>query len=65
VERTDLLPAMAADLVGRKLDLIVAITDPMALAAKNASSTIPVVSSSAETPSPMALPPVWLDRAAT
>jgi hypothetical protein len=43
VEQNDRLPALAADLAGRKLDLIVAISDPMALAAKNASSTIPVV----------------------
>jgi putative tryptophan/tyrosine transport system substrate-binding protein len=43
VEQNDRLPTMAADLAGRKLDLIVAITDPMALAAKNASSTMPVV----------------------
>jgi putative ABC transport system substrate-binding protein len=43
VEEHDRLPAMAADLVGRKVDLILAITDPAARAAKNASSTIPVV----------------------
>jgi putative tryptophan/tyrosine transport system substrate-binding protein len=43
VEQDAQLPAMAADLAGRKPDLIVAITDPLALAAKNASSTIPVV----------------------
>jgi putative ABC transport system substrate-binding protein len=43
VEQNDRLPAMVADLVGRKVDLIMAITDPMALAAKNASSTVPVV----------------------
>ena len=43
VEANDQLPAMVADLVARKVDLIMAVTDPMALAAKNASSTIPVV----------------------
>jgi putative tryptophan/tyrosine transport system substrate-binding protein len=42
-EQNDRLPALAAALVGRKVDLILAITGPMALAAKNASSTIPVV----------------------
>jgi putative ABC transport system substrate-binding protein len=43
VQERDRLSAMAADLVSRKVDLIVAITDPMARTAKNASSTIPVV----------------------
>ena len=43
VEANDRLPAMAADLVGRKVDLILAITDPVALAAKIASATIPMV----------------------
>ena len=39
----DLLPAMAADLVGRKVDVIVATSPPSALAAKSATSTIPIV----------------------
>ena len=34
---------MAADLVGRKVDVIVADADPAAHAAKNATSTIPIV----------------------
>ena len=42
--RYDRLPALAADLVGRKVDLIVASGGPpSALAAKNATSTIPIV----------------------
>jgi putative ABC transport system substrate-binding protein len=39
----DRLPAFAADLVGRKVDLIVASGNVSALAAKSATSTIPIV----------------------
>lgn len=39
----DRLPALAADLVDRKVDLIVAGSPPTALAAKSATSTIPIV----------------------
>ena len=39
----DRLPALAADLVSRKVDLIMANSPPSALAAKSATSTIPIV----------------------
>src|ERR1051326_2029006 len=39
----DRLPALAADLVGRKVDLIMASNPPAAVAAKAAPSTIPIV----------------------
>jgi putative tryptophan/tyrosine transport system substrate-binding protein len=39
----DRLPALAADLVSRKVDLIVAIASTGSVAAKNATSSIPIV----------------------
>jgi len=42
-DRYDRLPALAADLVGRKIDVIVTQGSVAAVAAKNATSTIPVV----------------------
>src|SRR5215469_15347877 len=48
----DRLPALAADLVSRKLDLIITNGGaPPALAAKNATSTIPIVFSNVARPS--------------
>jgi putative ABC transport system substrate-binding protein len=41
--RYDRLPALVADLVDRKVDVIVAPSDPAARAAKNATPTIPIV----------------------
>src|SRR4051812_37781289 len=40
--RYDQLPAMAAELVGRKVDVIVATAFPSIRAARNATSTIPI-----------------------
>jgi putative ABC transport system substrate-binding protein len=39
----DRLPSLAADLVDRRVDLIIASSPPSALAAKSATSTIPIV----------------------
>ena len=39
----DRMPALAAELVGLRVDLIVASSDPAAIAVKNATTTIPVV----------------------
>ncbi len=41
--RYERLAALAKDLVGRKVDVIAAIGPPCASAAKNATSTIPIV----------------------
>jgi putative tryptophan/tyrosine transport system substrate-binding protein len=46
----DRLPALAADLVGRKVDVIAAISGPSALAAKSSTSMIPIVFMSASDP---------------
>lgn len=41
--KTDRLPALAAELVRLKMDVIVTSTTPAALAAKQATTTIPIV----------------------
>jgi putative ABC transport system substrate-binding protein len=46
--RYDRLPALAAELVGRQVDLITVVGGPTALAAKNATSTIPIVFSAGD-----------------
>jgi putative tryptophan/tyrosine transport system substrate-binding protein len=43
VGQPDRLPTMAADLVERKIDLMMVVTDPATRAAKSISSTIPIV----------------------
>jgi putative tryptophan/tyrosine transport system substrate-binding protein len=46
--RYDRLPALAADLVDRKVDVITAIGNPSALSAKSATSTTPIVFTSSD-----------------
>jgi putative tryptophan/tyrosine transport system substrate-binding protein len=48
--RYDRLPALAADLVGRKVDVIATLSGPSARAVKSATSTIPIVFSSGADP---------------
>jgi putative tryptophan/tyrosine transport system substrate-binding protein len=47
-DRLDRLPTLAADLVGRKVDVIVVGAPPATHAAKNATSTIPIVFASGD-----------------
>ena len=60
-DRYDRLPALATDLVGRKIDVIVTQGSVAAVAAKNATSTIPIVFSVGDP----AASPAWPGRAAT
>ena len=64
-DNDDRLPALAADLVGRKVDLIMASSPPSALAAKSATSTIPIVFRGGADRSRPAWSPVSPGRAAT
>lgn len=41
--RIDRLPALMSEVIGRKVDVIVVFTTPAALAAKNATKSIPIV----------------------
>jgi len=48
--KRDRLPALAAELVRLKVDVIVALNPPAALAAKNTTTTIPIVIRSSSDP---------------
>ena len=63
-DQIDRLPALAADLVRRRVALIVAVTPPAALAAKAATTTIPIVFGMAMTQSKLVWSPVSPGRAA-
>ena len=41
--RTDRLPALMTEVVGRNLDVLITYSTPAAIAAKNATSTVPIV----------------------
>jgi putative tryptophan/tyrosine transport system substrate-binding protein len=49
-QKTDRLPELAADLVRLKVDLIVTVNTPSALAAKKATTSIPIVMANASDP---------------
>ena len=61
----DRLPALAADLVDRHVDVITTTGGSSVLAAKSATSTIPIVFRSGTAPVERASSPVLPDRAAT
>ena len=64
-QKSERLPELAADLVRLKVDLIVVAGTPPALAAKNATTTIPIVITTAgETPLVQVWLPVWRNQEA-
>ena len=63
--KAERLPALAAELVALKVDVIVAPATPAALAAKHATTTIPIVIATAGDPVESGSSPAWRGRAAT
>jgi putative tryptophan/tyrosine transport system substrate-binding protein len=63
-QRNERLPELAADLVRLKVDLIVVASTPPALAAKKATTTIPIIMTFAGDPVGSNLVPVWRGREA-
>ena len=63
-QKFERLPELAADLVRLKVDLIVVTGGPAALAAKKATTTIPIVMASVGTPWLQVWLPVWRGREA-
>ena len=60
----DRLPAMMAEVVALKVDVIVTYNTPSAIAAKNATRTIPIVGVLLADPIKSGSPPAWLTPAA-
>ena len=63
-QKPERLPELAADLVRLKVDLIVTSGDTPPLAAKKATSTIPIVMANATDPVGQVWLPVWRGREA-
>ena len=63
-QKYERLPELAADLVRLKVDLIVASGGPTPLAAKKATTTIPIVMTTLGTPWDKVWLPVWRGREA-
>ena len=64
-QKRERLPELAAELVRLKVDLIVATGTPAPLAAKKATTTIPIVMVNSGDPVAQVWLPVWRGREAT